>query len=110
MMEPDEIEKKDINFLSKPIASKSQHLLPIPERPQTASGLSNNTQNKEDIVMADESLLDFKKKEPEVQVPPDSNKRTFNENDILGEFDRDEKGNVIVLQDENGEYVDKQGR
>jgi hypothetical protein len=40
-------------------------------------------------------------------VPPDSNKRTFNENDILGDFDRDEKGNVIVLQDENGNYVDK---
>ena len=47
--------------------------------------------------MAEESLQDFTKKEPEVQVPPDSNKRTFNENDILGDFDRDEKGNVIVL-------------
>ena len=32
-----------------------------------------------------------------VQVPPDSSLRNFNENDILGDFDRDEKGNVIVL-------------
>lgn len=57
--------------------------------------------------MANDSLADFTKKEPEIQVPPNSNNRTFNENDILGDFDRDEKGNVIVLQDENGEYVDK---
>ena len=34
-------------------------------------------------------------KDPKVQVPPEANKRTFNENDILGEFDRDEKGNII---------------
>jgi hypothetical protein len=43
-------------------------------------------------------------------VPPEANKRTFNENDILGEFDRDEKGNIILLQDKNGNYVDKLGR
>lgn len=48
-------------------------------------------------------------KEDEIQVPPNAEKRNFNENDILGDFDRDEKGNVIVLQDENGNYVDKQG-
>jgi hypothetical protein len=38
-------------------------------------------------------------KDPRVQVPPEANKRTFNENDILGDFDRDEKGNIILLQD-----------
>ena len=43
-------------------------------------------------------------------MPPEANKRTFNENDILGEFDRDEKGNIILLQDKNGNYVDKLGR
>ena len=48
--------------------------------------------------------------DPPVQVPPDSQKRTFNENDILGEFDRDEKGNIVLLQDEKGNYVDKLGR
>ena len=45
-----------------------------------------------------------------VQVPPDASLCKFNENDILGDFDRDEKGNVIVLQDESGQYVDKQAR
>jgi hypothetical protein len=45
-----------------------------------------------------------------VQVPPEANKRTFNENDILGEFNRDEKGNIILLQDKHGNFVDKLGR
>lgn len=45
-----------------------------------------------------------------MQVPPDQNKRTFNENDILGEFDRDEKGNIIILQDQQGNSIDKLGR
>ncbi len=35
--------------------------------------------------------------DPKVQVPPDESKRTFNEHDILGEFDRDEKGNIVIL-------------
>ena len=48
--------------------------------------------------------------DPVIQVPPDSTKRTFNENDILGEFDRDEKGNIVLLQDEAGQYIDKLGR
>jgi hypothetical protein len=43
-------------------------------------------------------------------VPPDSSKRNFNENDILGELDRDEKGNVVVLQDDLGNHVDKYGK
>ena len=30
-------------------------------------------------------------------MPPNAELRTFNENDILGDFDRDEKGNVVVL-------------
>jgi hypothetical protein len=28
----------------------------------------------------------------------------------LGDFDRDEKGNLIILQDQNGNYIDKLGR
>jgi hypothetical protein len=48
--------------------------------------------------------------DPVLQVPPDSSKRTFNENDILGEFDRDDKGNIILLQDDTGQYIDKLGR
>ena len=35
--------------------------------------------------------------------------RKFNVNDILGEFDRDEKGNLVVLQDKKGSLVDKLG-
>jgi hypothetical protein len=30
-----------------------------------------------------------------VEVPPNSQSRRFNENDILGDLERDEKGNII---------------
>jgi hypothetical protein len=35
--------------------------------------------------------------------------RLFNENDILGDLDRDEKGNVVVLTDQNGNHKDRAG-
>ena len=40
----------------------------------------------------------------------DPTKRKFNENDILGDFDRDEKGNIIIQQNGKGENIDKKGR
>lgn len=39
-----------------------------------------------------------------------ADKRSFNENDILGNVDRDEKGNVKVEKDKNGNNVDKNGK
>ncbi len=35
--------------------------------------------------------------------------RKFNVNDILGEFDRDDRGNLIMLQNKEGLFVDKNG-
>ena len=45
-----------------------------------------------------------------VEVPPTATSRRFNECDILGRFDRDEKGNVIVEPDANGNFKDKDGK
>lgn len=39
----------------------------------------------------------------------DPEKRRFNVNDILGDFDRDDKGHPLFLQDNKGELVDKEG-
>ncbi len=36
--------------------------------------------------------------------------RKFNVHDILGEFDLDKKGNIIILQNKDGQLVDKLGR
>jgi hypothetical protein len=36
-----------------------------------------------------------------MEVPPNPDSRKFNECDIIGDFERDEKGNVIAL-DQNG--------
>ena len=44
-----------------------------------------------------------------MDVPPRADLRTFNENDILGEIDRDEKGNVVVPKQSSGIYKDKDG-
>lgn len=47
--------------------------------------------------MADELLKDFKNlQKPAVDAPANADLRTFNEHDILGDVDRDEKGNVFV--------------
>ena len=39
----------------------------------------------------------------------DAEKRRFNVNDILGDFDRDERGHPLILQDKKGELIDKGG-
>lgn len=39
----------------------------------------------------------------------DAEKRKFNVNDILGQFDRDDKGNPVILQDPKGAFIDKDG-
>jgi hypothetical protein len=42
-------------------------------------------------------------------VPPNADLRTFNVNDILGDLERDDKGNVVINQDQGGDNCDKQG-
>ncbi len=39
----------------------------------------------------------------------DPEKRKFNVNDILGDFDRDERGHPLILQDKKGDLIDKEG-
>lgn len=60
----------------------------------------------DEVLMSNEALKDFGAA-PVLQIPPNAEDRTFNVNDILGDLDRDDKGNVIVLQDNNGNNKDK---
>ena len=39
----------------------------------------------------------------------DPEKKRFNVNDVFGQFDQDEKGNPVILQDNKGELIDKEG-
>ena len=41
---------------------------------------------------------------------PDPRSKIFNEHSIMGEFDKDEKGNIILLTNEKGNLVCKNGR
>ena len=46
-----------------------------------------------------------------IEAPPKIGSRRFNECDIIGNYDRDDKGNVIVGEpDKNGKYFDKDGK
>ena len=42
--------------------------------------------------------------------PPAAEAMEFNENDIMGDFDRDENGNIILVTNKRGQLTDKQGR
>jgi len=51
------------------------------------------------IGLNDNVLKDFSKKKDlkgQTDIPPNSDMRTFNENDVLGDLDRDDKGNLII--------------
>lgn len=46
-----------------------------------------------------------------IEVPPNAESRRFNECDIIGKLDRDEKGNVIAGEaDSQGQFKDKSGK
>ena len=48
---------------------------------------------------------------PEITAPAVADPRSFNEHDILGEFNSDEKGNLIIPpRNDQGRILDKQGR
>ena len=66
-------------------------------------------QNSSMIAMTDNLLKDFSKKpQGQVDIPPNSELRTFNEHDVLGDLDRDDKGNLIPYE-RNGRFEDKKG-
>lgn len=44
-----------------------------------------------------------------LEVPPTAESRRFNECDIIGNVDRDEKGNVIPGESREGRHFDKDG-
>jgi len=59
--------------------------------------------NDTKMEVKEDALKEFAaKSDPIIEVPPNWQHRLFNENDILGDLDRDEKGNVVVLTDANG--------
>jgi hypothetical protein len=57
------------------------------------------------------ALMNFGQgKKPEVEAPPKWQSRRFNECDVIGDLDRDDKGNVIAQADPSGAHADKEGK
>jgi len=78
------------------------------KRMNRSSTISSDMDVQSTLVAMNENVIkNFKQKETLITVPPSSFLRNFNEHDVLGELDRDEKGNVIVLEDRNGRKHDK---
>lgn len=49
------------------------------------------------VEFRDKNLKAFEPKETVMVSPPDAEKRNFNVHDVLGDWERDDKGNVIVV-------------
>lgn len=106
-----------------PVEIKTEKIEPVPQlnNVQSAPPLPPAVEQKEDSPRKDnysemnqsmqmaEPLLDNFKQQKAIDVPPNPDLRTFNVNDILGDLDRDEKGNVVVTQDGSGTHRDKTG-
>lgn len=65
------------------------------------------------LEVREEALKEFAAKaDPVLEVPPVAEHRLFNENDILGDLERDENGNVFIppgLTDKQGRPVNQKG-
>lgn len=66
--------------------------------------------NTSKVEFRDKTLKDFQSTTTSGISAPDADKRNFNVNDVLGDWERDDKGNVLVAKDKSGTEVDKQGR
>jgi hypothetical protein len=74
-------------------------------------------ENEKESSAADQSVSESDKGMPDSDSEEDKRlenmcdpeKRRFNVNDILGDFDRDERGHPLILQDKKGELIDKGG-
>ena len=62
------------------------------------------------VQVNNDAIKNFNKPDHPVEMPPNAENRTFNVNDILGELDRDNRGNIIVLEDNQGNHIDKTGQ
>lgn len=94
----DEALKKDIEKNHSPKKSAAPAKLPS----QDGSAFSGMQVNED-------GMKNFKNSEM-IEVPPNADSRRFNECDIIGNLDRDEKGNVIAGEaDSQGKFKDKKG-
>lgn len=64
----------------------------------------NYSEMNQSMSMA-EPLVEQFKNEKLIDVPPNADLRSFNVNDILGDVDHDERGNIVgPAQGDNGKY------
>ena len=95
--------RKEIEKMSKKL-EEDQIIKEIKENEKESSGVDQSLSESEKGMPDSDSE---EEKRLENMVNPE--KRRFNVNDILGDFDRDERGHPLILQDKKGELIDKGG-
>ena len=76
---------------------------------RTAVSNMSDQMNTTSVAINPDFKKDWNRDRSFVQCPPNAESRLFNEHDVLGDVDRDEKANVIVLEDRDGQKHDKSG-
>lgn len=69
--------------------------------------INDDEKMNQTVAVNQNAIKNFSKKEALIMVPPMAFLRQFNEYDVLGDLDRDDKGNLVILQDRNGLTKDK---
>ena len=92
---------KQISVHGSPLSNKSRSKK---AKKQSKLMSINSDEEPQSTIAINEPEFDKFNLKPHIDVPPQQ--RTFNEHDILGDFDTDDKGNLILLSNDNG-YHDK---
>lgn len=95
--------RKEIEKMSKKL-EEDQIMKEIKENEKESSAVDQSMSESEKGIPDSDSEEDKR-----IQNMSDPEKRRFNVNDILGDFDRDERGHPLILQDKKGELIDKGG-
>ena len=87
--------------------SKAQRINSVVDRlnePESASGeqIADNESDLSKMMVKSQALQNFASNQGLIEVPPNADSRRFNECDVIGNLDRDEKGNVITRKDNTG--------
>jgi len=97
-----------VENVTEPLITKKKESV-VASVKQSTPRKDNFSEMNQSMQMA-EPLLEQFKTEKLIDVPPNAELRSFNVNDILGDLDHDDKGNVVVPPaDNNGMNYDKNG-
>jgi len=79
---------------------------PLEEGKAPEGAQDDNVSDLSNMMVKSNALKNFENQKlgDQIEVPPTANSRRFNECDIIGNLERDDKGNVIPIQAGDGSF------